>query len=332
MSSKVRLHHVAELCQCSTATVSRALRNHPAISAEAIAKIQEAARSLGYLGKRGKGKAIWLVMDPAALSGEFERRLAVHLEKAFADCGLTLCTVSAKGQALERPQEWLRNGVCGLLFYHLSPALSAKLTTAVSPPLVRLDLDPTVDRPHCHAVLLDHQSGAYEATDYLVRLGHKNILMLGGPLREPVHQERARGFAAALATHGLAEGASQRVSHGADTAEDSFRRLSHCLAAAHSRPTAVFAASDRLALGAYKAIREKGLAVPGAISLLGFHDAEWMTYVTPEITTVEFPTPDLAKATLDTWSNVMANPSGCVFHQVIVKPRLIIRQSCTYES
>jgi len=153
--------------------------------------------------------------------------------------------------------------------------------------------------------------------------------MLAGPARDRIHQERMRGFEAALASHGMT-GGTARISQGIATAEDSYQRLSQYLATAQPRPTAIFAASDRLALGAYKAICEKGLTLPRDISLLGFHDAEWMSCVVPEITTVEYPTTDLAKATLDIWSNIMEKPSGCIFHRLIVKPRLIIRQSSTY--
>lgn len=327
VSKKVRLHQIAQLCQCSPSTVSRALKNHPSISAEVVGKIQQMARELGYRKKKdGDGsKRIALVTNSSTLWGEFEERMASQLEKAFQKCGLSLHQVVCRSgrQEVERMPV---DGVCGIILYQGSSILGKQLSQA-DVPLVRID--PAESATDFHSVILDHQAGAFEAVDYLLRLGHRAIMMLAGPEANRAHCEKARGFEAALTAHGVS-GDTCGILRVDDNAEDACQRLGQALDdAAGRRPTAVFAASDRIVLGAFKAIGDRRLSMPGDVSLIGFRDCEWMSFVTPEITTVEYPAPELAEATLDLLSRVMEKQSKGVFHSVIVKPRLIIRRSGT---
>jgi LacI family transcriptional regulator len=137
------------------------------------------------------------------------------------------------------------------------------------------------------SVTIDNAEGAYQATSYLVELGHRRIASITGQLHVTSAVERLKGFKRAL--H------ESRISIAPEYIQEGrFDRLSGyekamLLLQFSPRPTAIFAANDLIALGVLAALRELGLRCPEDVSLVGFDDLELASFTNPALTTVAQP-------------------------------------------
>jgi LacI family transcriptional regulator len=129
------------------------------------------------------------------------------------------------------------------------------------------------------------------AAEHLLALGHRRIAFLGPANSIPAFRLRERGFVQALRAAGVT--IASELIHRADATVPGGIAGMRALLALPSRPTAVFCANDLMALGAHKACSAAGVALPGAISLLGCDDIEMAKLVTPELSTIALPQREL---------------------------------------
>jgi LacI family transcriptional regulator len=160
--------------------------------------------------------------------------------------------------------------------------------------IIFLDMD--MDRPRISTVTMDFNEAVTGALEYLTGLGHHRIAFLGGLEyagdKELVDDERKKAYVSYMERNELeyrdflCEG-SFSTSSGYEMMEQLLQR--------DKTPTAVFTASDALALGAIKAIKNHGLSVPEDISVIGFNDTEMGAYTTPALTTIHAPAYDMGQ-------------------------------------
>lgn len=155
-------------------------------------------------------------------------------------------------------------------------------------------------------VMVDNVQAGYVATEHLIRLGHRRIAHISGSAPMIISQQRLEGYRRALADHGLTY---ERVVYLMKASWDwdfgSGYRAMRELLEGDPRPTAVFAASDQMAIGAYRAIVEAGLRIPQDISVVGFDDIEAAAYATPPLTTIRQPFTDMAASAVATLLRLM---------------------------
>lgn len=173
---------------------------------------------------------------------------------------------------------------------------------------------------------VDNAGGARMATEHLIRLGHQRIATVTGPLSMVSAQDRLTGYKEALQAHRvpiddalIAEG-DYREGGGMAGA----RRL---LAAS---PTAIFAASDIMAIGVLKALHQEGLKVPRDIALVSFDDLPIATAVEPALTAVRQPIGRLGALAVDVLLGLLDRPpdSEAIANRIVLPTELIIRGSC----
>jgi LacI family transcriptional regulator len=140
------------------------------------------------------------------------------------------------------------------------------------------------------AELPDNRAGARMVTEHLVSLGHSRIAMISGPATLRTSREREFGYAQAMKTAGL-EPSIVRADFTIGGAAQAVTRL-----LAKNSPTAVFAATDTMALGVLSELRRLGIDVPGAISVAGFDDIPGLEFMHPALTTVRVPMAELGAA------------------------------------
>jgi LacI family transcriptional regulator len=172
---------------------------------------------------------------------------------------------------------------------------------------------------------VDNVGGARMAVEHLIRLGHTRIATITGPLSMAHGEDRLLGYRQALEAHHLP--VDEKLIVGGDYTEPSgsvgVQRL------LPASPTAIFAASDMMAIGALKALREAGLRVPDDIALVGFDDLRIATAVEPALTTVRQPIERLGSMVVDLLLNLMANsPNGQSPLRMILPTQLVVRASC----
>ena len=138
-------------------------------------------------------------------------------------------------------------------------------------------------------ISVDNRLGAYEATRHLIRLGHRRIAHIQGPLKYQVSHDRYQGYRDALNEAGIMLDPSL-VQEG-DFEPPSGRMCANAFfdLPAGKRPTAIFAGSDYMAYGAISAVEQRGLRVPEDIAVVGFDDNPTSAHMEPALTTVRQP-------------------------------------------
>jgi DNA-binding LacI/PurR family transcriptional regulator len=152
-----------------------------------------------------------------------------------------------------------------------------------------------LNHPRVDRVTADHWSGAYQAVEHLISLGHRRIGFIGVSPINGAGLRRYQGYLDALRDNGLPldekliVGPATQSGPGYSTQEDGYAGMKSLLAL-KKPPTAVFARNDFTAIGAICAIRDAGLEIPGAVAVVGFDDVAIAAYSTPPLTTVRQPT------------------------------------------
>jgi len=172
---------------------------------------------------------------------------------------------------------------------------------------------------------VDNYGGACAMTEHLIQLGHRKIGFLKG--RSDLHDalRRELGFRKTMARHGLPV-EDRWVAQGDYEGRKAFRVSMELLSGSH-RPSAIFAANDRMAYGVIDAARVLGLRVPEDVSVTGFDDIEGSAEFVPALTTIAQPMADLGRVAARHLLEVLSkSDSPSILHQKL-HTRLIIRSS-----
>ena len=180
-------------------------------------------------------------------------------------------------------------------------------------------------------VSVDNISGAYDAVRYLIKLGHKKIALI---LNEPDCQsvsDRQEGYQKALQEHGIKIDPKltidAKIKPWQDSMDAGYKSMKKLLRT-KDRPTAVFTISERGAIGALRAVRETGLKVPDDISIVSFDDSPMVRFMDPPLTVVAQPLYEIGEKALELLLRRIENNSIFPPEEIVIKPKLIIRESC----
>jgi len=176
------------------------------------------------------------------------------------------------------------------------------------------------------SVDVDNVGGAATATQHLINLGHRRIAMITNAKRTyTAAADRLTGYQQALLANGIAY-IDTLVEYGDFTLQSGRVAMAKLLQRA-PHPTAVFVASDTVALGALQAIRTCGLRVPEDIALVGFDDVPFAEMVDPPLTTIRLPAYGLGWGAADLLIRAI-NREDIKQPTVLLESELIVRQSC----
>lgn len=276
----VTIEDVARAAGVSTATVSRALRGLPHVSAATRARVAGIALDLGYVVSKsasnlatGRTRTVGVVTPHVARW--FFAQAIEALEGELRERGFdVLLLVLPPGPLGVRPTfqpDRLRHRADAVA------VVTVPMTGSELDALRRLRL-PTVfvggAVPGLMSVRIDDIAVGRLATEHLIGLGHSRIGHINGDPDEPLNftapVDRRTGWRSAMATAGLA--ADHRLDVPGHFTVDGGRQAMHQLLSLADPPTAVFAASDEMAFGALAAAREAGLSVPDDLSVIGVDD------------------------------------------------------------
>lgn len=145
--------------------------------------------------------------------------------------------------------------------------------------------------PRVSLVDVNNVGAAHQVVTHLAGLGHRRIALLGGQPNSPSTQPRREGFLSAMRSLGLPVDAAL-ILEGTYSQEWGQAGMAQLLRLSQP-PTAVFAGGDGIAAGAYRACAEAGVSIPSQMSIVGFDDAAYAQYLTPPLTTVRHPLPQI---------------------------------------
>ena len=291
----VTIRDVAKQAGVGIATVSRVLNDSPLVSEETRQKVLAAITALDYSPSavarhlsRGKAMAV------AVIAPFFTRRSYVErlqgIENVLTSSGYDLILYNV--ETVTRRDECYRSlprseRLDGLLILSLPPH-DAEVERLLNLGVAAVLID--AFHPRLPTVQIDDVAGAQTAVRHLIELGHRRIAYIGehldqNPLRFQPIGDRYDGYCAALAEAGLPFRAEyhRQGKYGWREA----RRMAGQLFDLPEPPTAVFAYSDTMAFGVLEAAQQRGLAIPGDLSVIGFDDVEVAQYF--RLTTVRQP-------------------------------------------
>ncbi|MEU9152536.1 substrate-binding domain-containing protein [Streptomyces sp. NPDC048417] len=296
---------VAREAGVSVPTASKVVNGRDDVAPETRRRVTEALERLGYVRRPrfDAAKAPALIdLVVHALDSSWSGAVLHGVEEAAYEAGLEV-VVSAgltRTRAGRPERGWLdkltARGSSGVLFNlaELTQSQHAWLDHHRIPYVL---IDP-VHEPPAGVVSVgaaNWQGGVY-ATEHLLSLGHERIAVIAGNRRRMCSGARVAGYRSALASAGLRH-RGEYVRH-ASFDEGTARHRMHELLDLPEPPTAVFVCSDRMALGVYTALAERGLRVPDDISVVGFDDLPEARWGTPALTTVRQPLAEMAATAL----------------------------------
>ena len=327
---------VARQAGVSITTVSNVLNDRTASMSEAT--LQRVLRVMEQLNYRPNPLARGLVTRRTATIGvvlaEIETPLFLQalnrIEPIARQAGYSVLMSNASDPAQEHAvmQLLLEKHVDGLIFLSVSELPGDDPV----PELERLQV-PTVlvnrgnRYPNLDQINWDDTTGASEAVEHLVRLGHRRIAHLCGPERRRSGQNRLQGYKAALEKHEIPF-RPEYVCSGDYTGTASLWQAStRRLLALSPRPTAILASDDTVAAAAIKTIQRAGLNVPRDVAVIGVDDQRFGAYLNPALTTVRLPVLEAGgravRMLLDRIAGVRTERE-----QVVLPCSLIVRESC----
>lgn len=301
MRRSISIQDIARAAGVSHATVSRALRNSPLISAEVRTRIHQLAQEMGYTPnavaqslKEQRSNTIGLVVT--SIADPFYGRLTRGVDDVARQAGMDVflgVSYNDAQQELAVIESFHRRRVDGII------TASSRLTdehadqlARIGVPIVFVNRQSEDDLQGFHVVHTDSYGGARQAVSHLLALGHSAIAYLGATNRPASNRQRKQGYCDALAAAGITmqdgwiqEASPERRSYSDDVADGQELMLR----ALRAGVTAAFCYNDMHAVGALMTCRKLGLNVPDQVSLVGFDDVEIAQYVTPPLTTVHQP-------------------------------------------
>jgi LacI family transcriptional regulator len=174
------------------------------------------------------------------------------------------------------------------------------------------------------AVMAANASGAKQATEHLLALGHRRIGVITGPRDWNASDERLVGYQAALAGAGVMPVAELEVE--GDFEQEVGRARAAQLLSLPDPPTAIFAFNDDMAVGTLAAAADRGLRVPDDLSVVGFDDSEQAAIVTPPLTTVYQPLAEMGRMAVSLLTRLL-DGQRLEALRVELATRLIVRRS-----
>lgn len=331
MMKKATIKDVAALAGVSCATVSRALDDRPEISAETKGRVRAACAKLGYIpnaaarGLAGQSThTIGLIVPD--ISNPYFAGMTTAIEQAAARSGYrVLLSNSMRDQTreLQAIDVFLSRQIDGIILSALSPVSQVRHKEIVGTlPYVCLGVNHDAA---CSYVMPDNAAGAYEAARYLLRLGHRDLVFLGGRGDSRTREQRIAGFQRALEEEGL----TGRVLPGPEDPM-SLRRWSYeqALALFQTRPLphAIFAFSDMTALKVLEAAEECGIRVPEDVSLVGFDNISFSALPRIHLTTVSQKKHRQGRLAVQRLLEQMQG--GAPRTADLIQPELIVRSTC----
>jgi DNA-binding LacI/PurR family transcriptional regulator len=313
---------VALAAGVSMATVSRALRGLPNVAPETRARVAEAASRLRYqpdphASRLAAGRTSAIGMAVPLLDRWFFGKIVAGVESALRKRDYDLILYEVDGEAALRrflsEAAPYRKRTDGLIIADLVVPPDLLDGLASSGTVMVTIGDRTA---HYSSVMIDNAAAARLVMDHLIGLGHQRIGLIGGRPDRPIHldvpDQRMRGALAVLDEAGIVPG-PHHVQTARFTVMGGYRAMSRMLAHPDP-PTAVFAFSDEMAIGAMKAAREHGLRVPADLSVAGFddHDVAWAL----DLTTVAQPVMGLGETVSELLLEHIHTPSLPPTHEV----------------
>ncbi|MBU0558827.1 MAG: LacI family transcriptional regulator [Bacteroidetes bacterium] len=287
---------IAKKLNISPSTVSRALNDHPDISAETKRLVEMTSKELNYFPntiaqslKTKRSTTIGVIVPE--IKHDFFSSAISGIEKVAYQSGYTIM-VCQSNESYEREvintKALASQRIAGLVISISQNTVNGNHFKALQKrgmPIVFFDR--VCDDVDASKVVINDEESAYKAVNHLIERGYTKIAHITGPLNLKICKDREEGYKKALREHSLFEDKDFIISSGLH--EENGYQSMEALFNLGKIPDAIFAVNDPVAIGAFKKIKEYGLKIPDDIAIVGFSNNPITSLVEPPITTVNQP-------------------------------------------
>lgn len=329
-----KIKDVAEIADVSIATVSRVLNNFPSVKERNRRKVLQAVKELRYrpnisarrlAGVRNYTLGLILPYFKEMFSSYYVLQVIKGVEEEANVQGWdVLININRTNENEEAFYSRILNKtyIEGII-YAGNKSFIPRLKNG-NIPWVVINMDCN-NKLSC--INIDNKEGAFKVVEHLIRLGHRKIAAITGSPYVQSSQDRLEGYCRVLKAHRLfSKNPDYFITDGnfekMTAYKETFKLLSGKV-----RPTAIFAASDEMAVGAIQAIKEHGLKVPQDIAVVGFDNNPIAEHVEPKLTTVHQPLCEMAGLAVKVLVK-LANGEEKSPVKTLLKTNLVIRESC----
>lgn len=331
-NSKVTIIDVAKQAGVSFGTVSRVINSDIHVKKETRERVLQTMERLGFVANRqarslagGRSNSIGVLVPDLGTGyiGEIIRGIDAELSLTNLDLILytTHRTASKEANYVANLATGMVDGL--LLVLPRRPADFIGNLTQRKFPFVLIDHQGA--GRDCPAVGATNWQGAYNATEYLVKLGHTRIGFITGSMDLGCAVDRLDGYRSALRTQHVAE-APELIFEGDFFQPDGYAGAS-ALLDLPIPPTAIFASNDVMAMGVMDAVRNRGLRIPDDISVIGFDNIPQSELVRPALTTVSQPLEKMGRVATQMLLDLLKNPDQDS-ERIELPTELVVRESC----
>ncbi len=335
MAKRITIKDVAKEAGVSVTIVSRVLSNYGSFSEESKSTVLKAVEKLDYKPdaiaqslRTKKSKAIGVIVSDIVTF--FFTTLVRGIEDVAnqSNYSVILCN---SDEDLIKEREYLsalcERGVDGLV---ISPSPGndsylKKLTRGGTPIVL---VDRRIKDLRVPMVIVDNESGAYEAVSYLISLGHRHIGIITGLKGTTTSEERLAGYKKALNEHHLPQ--DPELIKAGDYRREKAKEAAEEFLRMKNPPTALFVSNEPMTNGVLLALRENKVKIPEEMSIIGFDDPIWAPLTNPALTTVNQPSYSMGTLACQTLLKEIKGTgrSKAPLEDIMLKPKLIIRGSC----
>lgn len=331
---KTTITDIARELNTTPATVSRALSDHPRISAKTKKSVHETALKLKYKRNRiasslrsGKTHLIGVIIPSAEIN--FFGSVVHGIESVANTNGygvLLFQSNEQKDYEEKGLQNFLSARVDGILVSMAKDTIDYSHFTEIKSrnvPIVFFDR--TNDDLGVDSVVINDYKGAFIATEHLISQGYKRIAHISGPQHLKNFYDRLKGYMGALQAHKI------KIDHsliytGNISIESGKKGTAHFLSLPDP-PDAIFAAEDFTALGVIKELKERKIKIPDDFGVIGFANELFGEHITPTLSTVDQQTIQMGKSALSLLIDIIEKKEVNPKQKIVLEPLLIGRES-----
>src|SRR5947209_7512006 len=330
------IQDIAQAAGVSHSTVSRALRGSSLISLDVRERIQHLAHEMGYTPnaiaqslQTQQTNTIGLVVT--SIADPFWGDVMKGVEEVARAAGFSVFLSASHNdpdQEMAIIETFRRRRVDGILIAasRITSNHKSRLDS-FRVPTILINSQAESEATLLHWVSVDDRKGAQLAVAHLLHLGHRSIGYLGTSNRPRSNRQRLLGYQSTLAAtdmpyrdEWIVISPGHEASHEEDVAAGQ-ASLPHLL---DTGVTAIFCYNDMIATGVLIACRERGIAVPEELSVIGFDNIEMASYVTPPLTTIHQPKIEMGRLATQVMLDLLSNRPG---QNYVLPPTLIVRAS-----
>ncbi len=330
----ITIYDIAEALKLSPATISRGLKEHPAIRKDTRKKILEKAKEMGYRQnffasnlRRNRTNTIGVIVP--RLNSYFMSTVIAGMEKIANQAGYNLIisqSMESIAKEIVNVKTMYNSRVDGLLVsLAYTTDDSSHFDDLLEKGVPLIFFDRVFEHPQCTSVVIDNYKAGYEVTQHLIDQGCKRIAHITASLKRNVYADRLKGYKQALSDRGLLY--DEKLVFINNLSEQSGVEVCQALLKMNPRPDGIFSSNDACAVSCIRELKLAGIKIPQDIAVAGFNNDPLSKVIEPNLTTINYPGYEMGEVAASTLIRRLDLQHGANLNTIALRHKLIVRDS-----